>query len=236
MTAVSCSVPRGAAGHPIRRLVGSPTELPARRQGRHGGSGATRHDPRDRGQVAAAVSARRLRWLAGRAALGSAAHDRGRRRGAGGGANLGDGPGRCYALVHALDGRCVWDERGDRKPHLLCVRVEPASQRDLQAVARSAVHREGTRRRGTGLALHLYTILAWLMWNASISKVVAGAPETILDTVARQVRVPGLVQPRQGAQDRFARGRFRRLEKEIGATASTFTRYAVTPTKRTGPS
>ena len=99
--------------------------------------------------VAAAVSARRLRWLAGRAAPGSAAHDRGRRRGAGGGANLGNDPGRCYALEHALDGEGVWAECGDGKPHLACVRSEAASLRDLQAVARSAVHREGTRRRGS---------------------------------------------------------------------------------------
>ena len=49
----------------------------------------------------------------------------GRRRGAGGGANLGDDPGRCYALDHALDGRGVWDERGDGKPHLACVGLKP---------------------------------------------------------------------------------------------------------------
>ena len=94
-------------------------------------------------------SARRLRWFGGRAATGSATHDWGRRRGAGGGANLGDDPGRCYALEHALDGQGVWAERGDGKPHLACVRSEAASLRDLQAVARSAVHREGTRHRGS---------------------------------------------------------------------------------------
>ena len=38
---------------------------------------------------------------------------------------------------------------GDGKPHLACVRSEAASLRDLQAVARSAVHREGTRHRGS---------------------------------------------------------------------------------------
>ena len=130
-------------------VAGADRATDGRRQERHGGSRATWHDPRDRGQVAAAVSARRLRWLAGRAAPGSAAHDRGRRRGAGGGANLGNDPGRCYALEHALDGEGVWAECGDGKPHLACVRSEAASLRDLQAVARSAVHREGTRRRGS---------------------------------------------------------------------------------------
>ena len=50
---------------------------------------------------------------------------------------------------YALDGQGVWAERGDGKPHLACVRSEAASLRDLQAVARSAVHREGTRHRGS---------------------------------------------------------------------------------------
>ena len=88
-------------------VAGADRATDGRRQERHGGSRATRHDPRDRGQVAAAVSARWLRWLAGRAAPGSAAHDRGRRRGAGGVANLGNDPGRCYALEH----RARWRRR-----------------------------------------------------------------------------------------------------------------------------
>ena len=75
-----------------------------RRQERRGGSRATRHDARDGRQVAAAVSRIRLRWLAGRAATGSATHDWGRRCGAGGGAGLGDDPSRCYALDHTFDG------------------------------------------------------------------------------------------------------------------------------------
>ena len=114
-------------------VAGADRATDGRRQERHGGSRATWHDPRDRGQVAAAVSARRLRWLAGRAAPGSAAHDRGRRRGAGGGAG-----NDCYALEHALDGEGVWAG----KPHLACVRSEAAVARP-SSVARSAVHREG---------------------------------------------------------------------------------------------
>ena len=117
--------------------------------------------PRDRGQVAAAVSARRLRWLAGRAAPGSAAHDRGRRRGAGGGANLGNDPGRCYAL----DARApmakylLWAAKcGDGHARISRWEAVRSVRRRIvastfQEVARSAVlsrRRPSGRRRSSG--------------------------------------------------------------------------------------
>ena len=59
-----------------------------------------------------------LRWPAGRAETGGAAHDWARRGGAGGGANLGDDSRRCYALEHALDGQGVRAECSEGTPHL----------------------------------------------------------------------------------------------------------------------
>ena len=106
-------------------VAGADRATDGRRQERHGGSRATWHDPRDRGQVAAAVSARRLRWLAGRAAPGSAAHDRGRRRGAGGGANLAIPAGATHWSTRSMAKACglsaatvsrIWRAFG-LKPH-----------------------------------------------------------------------------------------------------------------------
>ena len=113
-----------------------------RRQERHGGSRRTGHDPRDGRQVAAAVPARRLRRLAGRAASRSATHDRGRRRGARGRAYPGDDPRRRHALEHAVDGQGVWAESNDGEPHLARVSVSshiatrPSSCRAIRCSSR----------------------------------------------------------------------------------------------------
>ena len=65
-------------------------------------------------------------------------------------------------------------------------------------------------QRGVELLISIPTLPLWLVLAAAVP------PDA-----ARQVRTPGSVQPRRQGLDRFARKRFRRPRKEIGATACT---------------
>ena len=130
-------------------LAGADRAGDGRRQERPGGSRRTGHDPWYRRKWRRAVSARRLRWLTGRAATGSAAHDWGRttwsgwwckpwRRSRqvlriGARASMAKACGLSAATVSR-----IWRAFG-LKPH----RCEPSSCRAIRC------HREGTRHRGS---------------------------------------------------------------------------------------
>ena len=96
-----------------------------------------------RGRFAAA----RPRRAARRAAAGQAAHDQRRGRRAGDRQDARGAAGGRDALVDAVDGGRDRDEPDRGQPDLAGVRAQAASDRDVQALARSAVHRQGPRHR-----------------------------------------------------------------------------------------
>ncbi len=98
-------------------------------------------------QVAPTVPRRAPRRSARRAAAGGAADDRRRRRRAGDRAHPGVGAARRDPLEHPLDGRRDRLQPELDQPDLAGLRPRAPPERDVQAVHRSAVHREGPRHR-----------------------------------------------------------------------------------------
>src|SRR5665647_318848 len=76
-----------------------------------------------------------------------AAHDQRRRRGAGARQGLGGGAAGRDPLVDALAGRADRHVAECRQPHLAGLRPQAAPARELEALERPAVHREGARHR-----------------------------------------------------------------------------------------
>src|SRR4051794_33480083 len=61
--------------------------------------------------------------------------------------DAGDPAERCHTVEHALDGESVWRIGLDRAPDLARLLPAAAQERDLQALHRSALGREGARHR-----------------------------------------------------------------------------------------
>ena len=96
-----------------------------------------------RGRFAASGSG----WAARRAAAGQAARDQRRGRGAGDREDARRAAARRDALVDAFDGGRDRDEPERGEPDLARLRAEAAPDRDVQALSRPAVHRQGAGRR-----------------------------------------------------------------------------------------
>src|SRR3989442_2387797 len=112
-------------------------------QDNKGGGPPTARHARDGRQVANAVCAGAPRGLVRRAAAGGASHHHRRGDRAGGCAHAGKHAARRDALEHPRDGPSSRPQPRDHQPHLACVPVAAASQRNLQAIPRSAA---GCRR------------------------------------------------------------------------------------------
>ena len=142
----------GALGASAQHRAGPGPARPHRagqcgRGERHRGRRAVGHHAGHSRQVAAAVYRGPLRWPARRGEARSAAQDRRCRCGARGDDDAGiDAAGR-HPLEHALDGQGERAQPGDGRSHLAGLRPQAAPCRDLQAVQRSPVRREGARHR-----------------------------------------------------------------------------------------